>query len=71
MSESGYTSIAFWAAKLNLAYWKGKMVVYEESFVACWNRFKNPKNVKHGEYLRYAIANGAIIPHSYTDNAVK
>lgn len=42
VSESVHTSIAFWAAvtKLNLAYYKGKLVVYEEGFVACWKRFK-------------------------------
>lgn len=42
VSESRHTSIVFWAAVtwLNLVYWKGKLVVYEEGFVACWKRFK-------------------------------
>lgn len=42
VSENGHTSIAFWAAvtKLNLPYYKGKLVVCEEGFVACWKKFK-------------------------------
>lgn len=42
VSESGHTSIFFWAAVmyLNLVYCHGKLVVYKEGFVACWERFK-------------------------------